>query len=119
ILEDNIMKKFFHGIMSRNSSTIRAIEKGILNPQPLFTFGTPFVNKGEGGLMGIVLDPNYSTNHYIYVMHSYREANQIYNRVARLVENNNRAYIDKIIIEKTTKIKRSICNVDLFILIFL
>lgn len=97
------MKKFFHGIMSRNSSTvniktksmrsrqfpynieviaenlyipwamdisyegkiyftersgtIRAIEKGILNPQPLFTFGTPFVNQGEGGLMGIVLDP--------------------------------------------------------------
>ena len=140
------MKKFFHGIMSRNSSTvniktksmrsrqfpynieviaenlyipwamdisyegkiyftersgtIRAIEKGILNPQPLFTFGTPFVNQGEGGLMGIVLDPNYSTNHYIYVMHSYREANQIYNRVARLVENNNRAHIDKIIIDK-------------------
>ena len=62
------MKKFFHGIMSRNSSTIRAIVKGILNPQPLFTFGTPFVNQGEGGLMGIVLDPNYSTNHYIYML---------------------------------------------------
>jgi glucose/arabinose dehydrogenase len=64
------------------------------------TFSVPFVSAGEGGLMGIALDPNYSQNHYMYVMHSYGEGNQIYNRVIRLVENNNRASIDRILLDR-------------------
>ena len=50
--------------------------------------------------MGIALDPNYSQNHYIYVMHSYGEGNGLFNRVVRLAENNNKAYIDKILLDK-------------------
>lgn len=80
--------------------SVRIIENGKLNPQPLITFSSPFVSHGEGGLMGIVLDPKFSQNHYIYVMHSYAEGNRIYNRVVRLVENNNKASVDKIIIDK-------------------
>ena len=33
-------------------------------------------------------------------MHSYAEGNQIYNRVVRLVENNNKASINKVLIDK-------------------
>ena len=80
--------------------SVRVIENGILNPRPLITFPPPFISQGEGGLMGIALDPNFSQNHYIYVMHSYRENNRIYNRVVRLVESNNIATIDKILIDK-------------------
>ncbi|WP_066874495.1 PQQ-dependent sugar dehydrogenase [Clostridium mediterraneense] len=80
--------------------SVRVIENGILNPRPLITFPSPFISQGEGGLMGIALDPNFSQNHYIYVMHSYRENNRIYNRVVRLVESNNIATIDKILIDK-------------------
>jgi Glucose/sorbosone dehydrogenases len=58
---------------TERSGTIRIIEDGKLHPQPLITFRAPFVSQGEGGLMGIVLDPNYSQNHYMYVMHSYAE----------------------------------------------
>ncbi|EGT3616518.1 PQQ-dependent sugar dehydrogenase [Clostridium perfringens] len=79
---------------------VRVIENGKLNPEPLITLGLPFISQGEGGLMGIALDPNFSQNHYIYVMHTYMEANQIYNRVIRLVENNNKESIDKIILDK-------------------
>jgi len=50
--------------------------------------------------MGIALDPNYSQNHYMYVMHSYAEGNRIYNRVVRLVENNNRASLDRVLLDK-------------------
>lgn len=85
---------------TQRSGTIRIIEEGKLLVQPLITFGTPFVSQGEGGLMGIALDPNYSQNHYIYVMHSYEESNRIYNRVVRLVENNNRAYLDRVLLDK-------------------
>lgn len=80
--------------------SIRVIENGILNPQPLITFRSPFISQGEGGLMGLVLDPSFLQNHYIYVMHSYRENGRLYNRVVRLIENNNVAVIDKILLDK-------------------
>ncbi|PRR79483.1 PQQ-dependent sugar dehydrogenase [Clostridium vincentii] len=85
---------------TERSGAIRIIEDGKLNPQPLITFRAPFVSQGEGGLMGIALDPNYSQNHYMYVMHSYSEGNRIYNRVVRLVEKNNRASIDRVLLDK-------------------
>jgi glucose/arabinose dehydrogenase len=80
--------------------TIRVIEAGKLNPEPLIIFTQPFISRGEGGLMGIALDLNYAQNHYMYAMHSYGEGNQIFNRVVRLVENNNKASIDKILLDK-------------------
>ncbi|MBC8061689.1 MAG: PQQ-dependent sugar dehydrogenase [Clostridiaceae bacterium] len=85
---------------TERSGAIRIIEDGKLQPQPLITFRSPFVSKGEGGLMGIDLDLNYSQNHYMYVMHSYAEGNGIYNRVVRLIENNNRASIDRVLLDK-------------------
>ena len=85
---------------TERSGTIKTIENGKLNPQPLITFSPPFISQGEGGLMGIALDPNHSQNHYIYVMYSYAEGNQIYNRVVRLIENNNTASIDRILIDR-------------------
>lgn len=85
---------------TERSGTIRVIENGKLNPTPLISFPKPFTSQGEGGLMGIALDPNFSQNHYIYIMHSYTENNQIYNRVIRLIENNNKASIDRILIDK-------------------
>lgn len=84
---------------TERSGSIRIIEDGKINPQPLITFGAPFISQGEGGLMGIALDPNFSQNHYLYVMHSYEEGSKIYNRVVRLIERNNKASIDRIIID--------------------
>lgn len=84
---------------TERSGSIRVIEDDNVNPQPLITFGAPFISQGEGGLMGIALDPHFSQNHYLYIMHSYQEGNKIYNRVVRLIENNNKAYIDKILID--------------------
>lgn len=79
---------------------IRIIKDGILLPDPLFVFDPPFVSSGEGGLMGIVLDPDFMDNHYIYVMHTYMENNQFLNRVVRLKENNNTAILDKVLIDR-------------------
>lgn len=85
---------------TERSGSIKVIEDGKLNPQPLITFSSPFVSQGEGGLMGIALDPNFEQNHYIYVMHSYIEGNKVNNRVVRLIENNNTAAIDRVILDK-------------------
>lgn len=85
---------------TERSGTIRIIRAGKLQTQPVFIFGAPFISQGEGGLMGIALDPNFLQNHYFYAMHSYGVGNQIYNRVVRLIENNDRASSDKILIDK-------------------
>ena len=85
---------------TERSGTIRIIEDNKLNPEPLIKFGAPFVSQGEGGLMGIALDPNYLVNRYMYVMHSYTSNNQIYNRIVRLIENNNKSTIDRILLDK-------------------
>ncbi|MFW2488896.1 PQQ-dependent sugar dehydrogenase [Clostridium chromiireducens] len=87
-------------LVTERIGRIRIIKNDILQPQPLMIFSTPFVSQGEGGLMGIAIDPDYSQNHYIYVMHSYGDSNLIYNRVVRLLENNNSLIMERIIIDK-------------------
>jgi glucose/arabinose dehydrogenase len=85
---------------TERSGSIRFIKDGKLQLLPLITFGAPFISQGEGGLMGIALDRNFAQNRYMYVMHSYGEGNRIYNRVVRLIENNNRASIDRVLLDK-------------------
>lgn len=85
---------------TERSGTIKVIEDGKLRKQPLITMGAPFLSMDEGGLMGIALDPDFSRNHYMYVMHTYEEGNQIYNRVVRLVVQNNRAIVDGFLLDK-------------------
>ncbi|WP_343343076.1 PQQ-dependent sugar dehydrogenase [Terrisporobacter petrolearius] len=85
---------------TERTGSVRVIENGTLNPEPLITFTAPFISQGEGGLMGIALDPNFLQNHYFYVMHSYTENSKLYNRVIRLIENDNKAYLDKVLLDK-------------------
>lgn len=85
---------------TERSGAVRVIEGGTLNPKPLITFESPFVSQVEGGLMGIALDPDFLNNHYMYVMYSYAENSQLFNRVVRLIENNNSASIDKVLLDK-------------------
>ncbi len=86
--------------VSERSGSIWAIENGNFLPEPIIRFAFPFVSQGEGGLLGIALDPDFETNHFIYAMHSYYEDGKLYNRVVRLIEENNKATVDKVILDK-------------------
>ncbi|WP_400162383.1 PQQ-dependent sugar dehydrogenase [Brevibacillus sp. TJ4] len=79
---------------------VRVIADGKLLEEPLISFPAPFVSQGEGGLLGLALDPQFADNHYLYVYHTYREEEQTYNRVLRLREEANRAYVDKVLIDR-------------------
>lgn len=80
--------------------SVRVIQAGRLLPDPLISFPAPFISEGEGGLLGLVLDPHFAQNHYLYVYHTYKEGPTVYNRVLRLREHNNQASIDKVLIDK-------------------
>ncbi|WP_432776162.1 PQQ-dependent sugar dehydrogenase [Brevibacillus gelatini] len=79
---------------------VRVIQAGKLLEQPLISFPAPFVSEGEGGLLGLVLDPQFARNHFLYVYHTYQDGQQTYNRVLRLREQNNRAEVDRVLIDK-------------------
>lgn len=76
------------------------MQNGQFLPEPLLTLEAPFISQGEGGLLGIVLDPDFAVNPYIYVMHSYLDHGRLYNRVIRLLEKNDKATIDRVLLDK-------------------
>ncbi|MBV6713346.1 PQQ-dependent sugar dehydrogenase [Paenibacillus chitinolyticus] len=85
----------------RNSGRVRVIVNGQLKSAPVITLGSPFyyMPKSEGGLLGLALDPDFANNHYMYIYHSYKTSdNKVANRVVRLIESNNTAKIDKVLI---------------------
>ncbi len=86
--------------VTERTGSIWIMQNGDFLPEPLITFEPPFASQGEGGLMGLALDPDYLTNHYIYVMYSYLEDGRMYNRVVRLLEKDNKAVIDRILIDR-------------------
>ncbi|MDR7315371.1 PQQ-dependent sugar dehydrogenase [Brevibacillus nitrificans] len=79
---------------------VRVIQEGKLLSEPVISFPAPFISEGEGGLLGLALDPQFTENHYLYVYHTYVEGDTVYNRVLRLREENNRAGIDKVLLDK-------------------
>lgn len=84
--------------VTERSGRIRVIENGKLVGPSVFAFSEPFTSEAEGGLLGIALDPLFNENHYIYVYHSYKDQGTLKNRVVRLVESNNKARLDKVLI---------------------
>ena len=52
---------------------LRVIENGVLRAELVATV-PEVTEQGEGGLLGLVLDPGYATNGTIYLYHTYRAA---------------------------------------------
>ncbi|WP_239004512.1 PQQ-dependent sugar dehydrogenase [Paenibacillus tepidiphilus] len=87
-------------LLTERSGSLRVIENGKLRQTPLLTLMEPFVSEGEGGLLGLALDPDFLENHYAYVYHSYRgEDNAVLNRVLRLRLGSSQADIDKVLLD--------------------
>ncbi|MBI1745404.1 MAG: PQQ-dependent sugar dehydrogenase [Acidobacteria bacterium] len=77
---------------------VRVIINDTLLTQPVIDMTGVVAHAGEGGLCGITLDQDFAANHYLYVYHTYREGGLLKNRVVRLIENNNRATIDTVLL---------------------
>lgn len=57
-------------IFTERPGRVRVMEKGTLNPKPLFV--VPDVEQsGESGLMSVALHPQFSSNHFIYLSYAY------------------------------------------------
>jgi glucose/arabinose dehydrogenase len=88
--------------ITERTGTVRVMEQGKLLSEPVLALksaGAAFVNKGESGLLGIAADPNFNSNGFLYVYHTYEDKGNMRNRVIRLAVKNNKAAIDKVIID--------------------
>jgi glucose/arabinose dehydrogenase len=72
----------------KDTGKVRLFENGTLQASPVITFSVD--NCTERGLLGIVVDPDFSANHYIYVYYTAAadSCGSALNKVVRFVENN-------------------------------
>ncbi len=64
--------------------TLRVIKNGVLLPTPFVTLTVDLT--GERGLLGVAFDPNFVTNHYVYVYYTV-PGTPSHNRTSRLTAN--------------------------------
>ena len=72
--------------ITQKSGAIRVVSRGKLLPEPCATL--PVNAEFLSGLLGIVLDPEYAQNHYLYVFYTNKKPYE--NRVTRFVVQGNR-----------------------------
>jgi glucose/arabinose dehydrogenase len=76
---------------------LRVIENGQLREEPVAEL--PVAHVGEGGLMGVVLDPDFQQNGHLYVMYTYSEGGTLLNRISRLTVQGNLASEETTLLE--------------------
>ncbi len=83
---------------TERTGNLRVIENGTLADTPVATI--PVTSIGEGGLLGLALDPNFEKNHFLYLCFTYSDPTGLYNRVSRFIESNDTISSEKILIDK-------------------
>ena len=77
---------------------IRVIQDDVLLESPLAAFRS--VNVFDGGLLGITLHPNFSNNHFIYVFLTYVEEGNLWNKIIKITEHENKLQDAETILDK-------------------
>jgi len=88
-------------LVTERPGRVRLIDSnGNLQPEPVvILYGVKEI--GEGGLLGITLHPNFSTNNYIYLYYTYQEnSDNTLNRVIRMTYQNQKLSEELIIVDK-------------------
>ena len=77
---------------------VRVIQDDILLEEPLATLRTADVF--DGGLIGIETHPDFSNNHYLYVYYTYEEEGNLWNKILKIKESQNKLEEAETILDK-------------------
>lgn len=88
-------------LVTERAGRVRLIHSnGTLDPTPVAQI-IGVAGIGEGGLLGITLHPDFSSNHYVYLYYTYSgNGSNTLNRVVRMTYANNRLSKEQIILDK-------------------
>ena len=67
---------------------IRVIQSDVLMEEPLATLR--IADTFDGGLLGIAVHPDFQTNHFLYVYYTYEDGGDLWNKVLRITESENK-----------------------------
>ena len=67
---------------------IRVVKSDVMLEEPLATLRT--VNIFDGGLLGIAVHPNFTNNHFLYVYYTYEENGELWNKILKITESENK-----------------------------
>lgn len=86
-------------LVNERPGRTRVIDNGKLTEEPIREF-PEISNRSEEGLMGLCLDPDYSTNKYVYISYAYEKDGEMLVRVIRFKDNGNNLSDDKLIFDR-------------------
>ena len=84
--------------VTEKDGTIKVIQNNTLLESPLATLRGADVF--DGGLLGITLHPNFSSNHYMYVFLTYDEDGNLWNKILKITESENKLQNAEVILDK-------------------
>jgi glucose/arabinose dehydrogenase len=84
--------------ISERPGRVRVATSGQLDPNPWMTL--PVSASGEGGLMGLALDPDFAHDPWVYVCYTFDDAGMQANRISRLHELNGRGDREEILLDR-------------------
>ena len=70
--------------VAEQGGRLRVIKNGALLPTEFLSVTT--TSSGERGLLGIAFDPNFASNHFVYVYYT-ATSPTVHNRVSRFIAN--------------------------------
>lgn len=84
-------------LLTQKTGEVRVVRDGVLKPAPALVLGSRLCTNGERGLEGMVIDPAFATNHYVYLFWTHNRYGSCAtasskaprNRVARYVLGDN------------------------------
>jgi glucose/arabinose dehydrogenase len=84
-------------LFTERGGSLRIIRDGVLASDPLLSLS---VSSGEGGLLGVAVDPDFGDNHYIYLYYSTRGTdNALINKVVRYQFANGTVTEDRVLVD--------------------
>ena len=86
-------------LVAERPGRIRVVNQSVLVSAPLFTF-SDVSTRSEEGLMGLVVDPSYATNHFLYACYAYTSGGRMVDKVVRLVDEGASARIEKVLLDQ-------------------
>ncbi len=84
--------------VSERPGRIRVITGGHLVPDPWATIAVQAV--GEGGLMGLALDPDFASSPFVYVCYTFDDNGSTENRISRFPEVDGHAGAEEILLDR-------------------
>lgn len=74
--------------VAQQGGSLRVVKNGRLLSRPFVSLNVD--SRGERGLLGVAIDPDFSTNRYVYVYHTARSP-RVHNRITRFTASGDRA----------------------------